>query len=1209
MTSDAQPVCVKFVSRSKSFILLVDTGAAVSLLCKEIVSDRSIDPHNAIKVKGISGKPFVTMGSTKVKFDGRNFKGTVDFQVLPPSSGIKVDGILGTDFLSQHNVDICFSDSSLIFNKYKTRVPLLYCDRVTQTLPPQSICYVEMLTTQKVTTLIERHKFEKNIYLTECIQTPNYSKLTLVFENHSNSAYVVKNFCPTMQGLDDNFFVLNCVNDMATNASVSKGSDLSDDIEKRVSRLFTEYDDIIAKGDVARPARTETQKIYLKPNTVPRYIKQYRLPPSYSETIAKKVRKMVQNNLAEPSVSSWNSPVLLVPKKGAESVDDYRLVIDYRRLNDVLEDDKYPIPDINEILDGLGKAKYFSTIDLDQGYYQISLDKASRPYTAFTTSDGHFQLTRMPMGLKTSPPVFSRIMRTALGDLVGKICYIYLDDVIIYGSTINDHERNLRQVLERLRKIGLQINFKKCKFFKTSVSFLGHIVSDEGLKPDPEKFSVIKDWPTPRNVKEVQSFLGLLNYYRRFVKDFATIAKPLYTLTKKDTVFLWTADCEKAFNQLKYCVCNPPALAYPDFSQPFIIQTDASETGLGAVIMNYDKRPVAFLSHTLSKTQQAYHITDKELLAIVFALKKWNNYLLGQKFIVQTDHKALEELFKMKDPSSRLTRYRLLLEQYDFTIQYMKGKKNVVADALSRVNLHINDLKMMNVNILTRLQKRKLSDIEVKNETKDDTLLNEPIITRLLRRQKDIPLLKFCNNLKEIPNYATEKVIVDNSNLIGYFPILGELYLQVPTTIPKNRLKDVLHDVKIALWRMSGKIDKKKFCIFENELNVFGESYKNILKYLGKNDEDKLSFSIIPDVEYVKDEKKKKEIIRRAHSLPTGGHFGIEKMYKTLKLNFYWPNMIEDVKQCVKACELCQKKKHSRVPKTPMTITDTAESTFDKIYMDLVGPLPESHSGNKYVLTLQDDLSKFLWCYPIPDKSANVVARALVEKFFLPYHFPKFLVSDCGLEFVNKVQKSVCGLLKIEQITSAPYHHQSIGSLENSHKSLNSYLRTYSDEDKYNWDLWMPYFSYAYNSTVHMSTKYTPFELIFGKNNMLPDGTLKALKETSYNYEDYLLELKHRLKIAIADAKEFQLKAKMKRKIEYDRSNKVKTKNFQIGDYVLMKTNNNNKLENIYEGPYEIKKINGKNIILEIKKKEYKTNIDNIKSYYTVLHYWIDFHS
>lgn len=1218
MVGGAQQTYVQLESEGRIYDFLIDTGACVSLIKQSLLSKNDqIDYENVMNVIGISGQAFQTVGLVNKKFESKNFHGSLSFQVIPDVGSLRTDGILGADFFYEYDVDICYSKNALFLNKVRARIPILRCDTVlSQSLPPYSMCYVEVVTKHRQTVYIKSKYFNRNVYLVENVQTPKNNTLTLTFCNESAHTYDVLNFKPDLEIFHEEEY------DIASFSASTGDIELlvgmvnylsADDVNFVKQQIFHEFESIFSDKNDTSPAKVESQKFFLKPFTTPRYVRQYRLPPRYREVISTKVKKMVEQKLAEPSFSSWNAPVLLVPKKGAKTIDDYRLVIDYRKLNDVIEDDKFPIPDINEILDGLGRAKYFSTLDLDQGYYQVPLHEKSRPYTAFTTPDGRFQLTRLPMGLKVSPAIFSRLMMFILGDFIGKICYVYLDDIIVYGNSLQEHAQNLRKVLLRLRDIGCKINFKKCSFFQDSVSFLGHLVSSEGLKPDPAKYVVIEKWPVPKNVKETQSFLGLVNYYRRFMKNFAKIAKPLYELTKKDVKFEWSSECQKAFDELKRLVMSPPTLAYPDFSQPFIVQTDASETGVGAVLMNHDRRPVAFLSKVLNKTQSTYHITDKELFAIVFALKKWSNYLLGQKFLVQTDHKALEQLFKMKEPNSRLTRYRLLIEQYDFDIQYLKGDKNNVADALSRVSLNVNDLKNMSVNVLTRFQKRKLEEnLKTSIDGNDDLRKNDedtgaPQIMKILRKQIDVPLLKFCTDLRSTPEVATEQVIVDKNYLVGYFPKLGELYLVLPVSLPSDQLENVLHNVKIAFWEVIRLSKRKEFCIFDDEIEKLGQDYRKILKIIGRKDYEKIKFYIVKHVKYVKDERVRKEILDNLHKLPTGGHFGVEKMVKTLKLNYFWPGMVEQVKTLVRSCEQCQTKKHSMIPKSPLSITDTASETFDRIHMDLA-QFPESHSGNQYVLTVQDDLSKFMWCFPLPDKSAYTVARVLVEKLFLPYHFPKFLVSDCGREFENEVQKSVCNLLKIKHVTSAPYHHQSMGAIENSHKALNNYIRTFAEEDKYNWDLWLPYFSFAYNSTVHLATGYAPFELMFGKNNLLPDGTLQKLSEPCYDYDEYLSELKFRLRLALQDAKSLQISNKKKRKLCYDRKYETKTKEYVTGDFILLKNEAGNKLENVYRGPYEVTKVDDKNLFIKIGGRVRKVHVDNVKPYYTVLQYWLDKH-
>lgn len=1237
MSVGAQQTYVQLWNRGRTYTFLLDSGASISLIKNSVIENKKlIRSNDNMKIVGISGNSLYTLGSVSIKFQSKKFRGSINFQVLPDSKSLRVDGILGADFFSQFFVDLCFSNNTIYIKKCNSKLPILRENTVlSQHLPSHSLCYVEVLNIQNDTVIINSQKIKKDIHLIGCLQTTHHNKLTLTFENNTSHAFLLKNFIPHIQQFDESYYdVKYFTTHKVAEQSISNDNTIftinNESTEKLKLRLLEDYKDLIATDDKS-VANLPGQQIYLKPFTAPRYIRQYRLPPNYRRVISEKVKEMVDQGLAEPSYSPWNAPVLLVPKKGAKTVDNYRLVIDYRQLNNVVEDDKYPIPDMGEILDGLGKAQIFSTLDLDQGYYQIPLHKESRPYTAFSTPDGHFNLTRLPMGLKVSPAIFSRLMRHVLGDLVGKICYVYLDDVIVYGLNEENHARNLKKIFQRFREVGLKINFKKCNFFQDSVSFLGHIVSKDGLRPDPAKFEVIKNWPTPKTVKEVQSFLGLVNYYRRFVKHFAAIAKPLYNLTKTDKTFEWTHECEQAFSSLKLKVMNPPVLAFPDFSKPFYIQTDASITGVGAVLMNHDRRPVAFLSRSLNKAELSYGITDLEALAIVWALKKWSNYLLGHKFIVETDHKALEQLFKMRDPSSRLIRFRLCLEQFDFEVHYLKGKNNVVADALSRVSVSIKDLIAMRVDIVTRLQKKRLQEALAK-PTDTSIIPDEPIITSLLRKQCDLPLIKFCDNITSLSSFKNgEQVLVDNDYLVGYFPLLGELYLNKPTSLPGVEPQHALNNLKIALWRVVRRVNKYKFNIISPEKDL-GQEYREILGYLGRNENrnlgslgqneqndkekkndlhekasiEKLQFCIIPEVTYVTDKNKQEEIIKNLHCLPTGGHFGVEKMFKTLKLTYYWPNMVDQIKIFVKNCEMCQVKKHSKHIKSPMTITSTSNVTFERTYVDLVGPLPVSNAGNVYILTIQDDLSKFLWCYPLPNKTSEEVARALVTKLFLPYHFPKFIISDKGLEFFG-IHREVCKLLGIDHITSTLYHHQTIGALENSHKSLNAYLRMYAKEDIGNWDEWLPYFSYAYNSTVHLSTNYAPFELIFGSNNKLSNETEASLSGPCYNYDDYVSELRYRLKIALQEARKIQLNNKGKRKEKYDKNFNAKFLTYNVGDYVVVKSESSSKLDNIYKGPYKIVRIDKQNIFIEIKNQIQKVHIDNIKRYYSTLSFWIDF--
>lgn len=448
--------------------------------------------------------------------------------------------------------------------------------------------------------------------------------------------------------------------------------------------------------------------IVVKPNITPVYVKPYRLPQALKPEIARQIDKMIEDDIIEKSNSEWSSPILLVPKRSCEgSEKKWRLVVDYRKLNEMICDDKFPLPNINEILDSLSGAVYFSHLDLHQGYYQVTLEPSSRKLIAFTTNTGQYQMKRLPMGLKTSPSIFSRMMSIAMSGLTYEKCLVYQDDLIIFGRNLSMHHQNLIDVMERLRKVNLKLNPQKYNFLKKEILYLCHVVSENGVLPDPEKTNVLKNYPTPKNCDEVKRFVAFCNYYRKFIKSFSDITMPLNKLCRKNEPFVWSNECKKSFEFLKNALISPPILQYPDVSEgnEFIYQTDASGTAIGAVLCNKDLRPVAYASRPLNKAEKNYPTIQKELLAIVWSVKYFRPYLYGRQFTIMSDHKPLIYLFGMRYLSSRLLKFRLTLEEHNFKIIYVKGKDNVVADALSRVSFTSDELKCMHeqvVAVMTR---------------------------------------------------------------------------------------------------------------------------------------------------------------------------------------------------------------------------------------------------------------------------------------------------------------------------------------------------------------------------------------------------------------------------------------------------------------------------------------------------------------------------
>lgn len=418
------------------------------------------------------------------------------------------------------------------------------------------------------------------------------------------------------------------------------------------------------------------------------HVKQYRYPPAHQEEINRQLLEMLEKGIIENSQSPYNSPLWVVPKKAdASGKKKWRIVVDFRQLNNKTEQDAYPLPNIEEILDQLGRARYFSAFDLASGFHQIPMDPISKKKTAFSTPQGHYEFARMPFGLKNAPATFQRMMDQALRGLIGKICFVYLDDIVVYGETLKAHNENLEILLERLSSLGLKLQPDKCEYIKPELQYLGHIITQDGVKPNPDKLKAVREFPRPKGPKQIKQFLGLAGYYRRFIKKFSEKAKPLTLLLKKDVSFAFGHEQERAFSVLKDELCSQPLLQYPDFAKELILTTDASNEATGAILSQGkigEDRPIPYASRTLDKAERNYSATDKELLAIVWAVKHYRPYLYGRKFKIVTDHQPLKWLMNHKDPNSRLMRWRIILEEYDYEIIYKKGTLNTNADALSR---------------------------------------------------------------------------------------------------------------------------------------------------------------------------------------------------------------------------------------------------------------------------------------------------------------------------------------------------------------------------------------------------------------------------------------------------------------------------------------------------------------------------------------------
>ena len=425
------------------------------------------------------------------------------------------------------------------------------------------------------------------------------------------------------------------------------------------------------------PNRAQDHHIPLQPGSRPVCSKPYRHPYYQKGEIERLVSEMLSTGVIHPSNSPFSSPVVMVKKKDGT----WRMCIDYRSLNQITIKDKFPIPLIDELLDELSGAKFFSKLDLRSGYHQIRVQPSDVPKTAFRTHHGHFEFLVMPFGLTNAPSTFQALMNDVFKEQLRRYVLVFFDDILVYSSTWQEHLKHLQVVLELLRNHELFVKKTKCTFGQQEVHYLGHIISQEGVCVDPEKITAMVQWPLPRSPRAMRGFLGLTGYYRKFIQDYGKIAAPLTQMLRKNS-YKWSPLAESAFQKLKDAMTGAPVLALPDFSQQFVVECDASGAGVGAVLRQ--DRPIAFHSQALQGKNLLMSTYEKEMLALVIAVRKWKHYLLGRKFIVRTDQKSLQYLWSQKIATEAQQKWLYKLMGLDFSIEYKKGSENKVADALSR---------------------------------------------------------------------------------------------------------------------------------------------------------------------------------------------------------------------------------------------------------------------------------------------------------------------------------------------------------------------------------------------------------------------------------------------------------------------------------------------------------------------------------------------
>ena len=665
-----------------------------------------------------------------------------------------------------------------------------------------------------------------------------------------------------------------------------------------------------------------------------------RTPVHWESQIQDEIKKNLRLGIIRESSSPWRSAVVPVPKPDGS----LRLCIDFRPLNSVTVKDTYPIPRIDEILDLLAGASVFSTLDATSGYFQLAMNPGDIPKTAFGWKDGLFEFVRMPFGLCNAPATFQRAMDSILHSEKGKFVIPYFDDIIIFSKSLEEHACHLDVVLSRLKLAGLSLNHKKCHFAKSSIKILGNVVSEGVVKPDPEKVRVIKDFKTPRSIKELRGFLGFANYFRHFIPNFGLLAEPLTSLLKGHTkgssqAVVWNSSAEKSFDLIKSSLSESTVRSQPDFSKPFILTTDASDRAIGAILSQEvspgcEKMIYAF-SKVLDQAQRHYGITDRELLAVVKAVQYFKHYLLGRQFTLRTDHLALKYLESSKNDNSRLMRWSFILQEFNFKVDYVRGEENA-SDFLSR-----------------------------------------PTISVL----SSTPCLYSCSGKCEVSDLSI-----------------------------RSRILKEYH-----LFAGHGSSENMKFLILER---------------------------------------------------------------------YFWPGICKDIEQFVSSCSICLQSGRVRInSKNRIIISERPNQLW---VCDLIGRLPTTPRGHKFIFVAIDHYTKWVESVPLRSKQAVEVSKAFHKAVVLKHGVPEAVLTDQGLEFKSSLFASVLKEIGTEHIFASPSHHKTTGVVERAIQTLFGKLVKLSNFRSKNWDLCLSKATFGCNISFHRAISTSPFLFTRGLSPQFP---------------------------------------------------------------------------------------------------------------------------
>lgn len=976
-------------------------------------------------------------------------------------------------------------------------------------------------------------------------------------------------------------------------------SDLNDTEKQKLLALLGKNSDIFSEGLHDLGCTTlQTHKIETG-DAPPVSLPPYKQNPVVREATREWVDKMLENEIIEPSQSNWHSPVVLVKRAGS---NEYRFAVDYRRLNKISKPQAFPLPTLSSIFDAIGEsnAQYFSSLDLGKAFWQVPLDPDSREKASFICAEGIFSFKKMPFGLSGAPATFQSLLMKVLRGISWKYVITYVDDVIIFSPTFERHCSDIQEVFNRLRKAGLKLSPGKCHFAKKKLNYLGHVISKEGIGPDPKKVEKIENLQAPTDQKGVKSLLGLVNWYKKFIPGYSKICAPLFQLLQKNTKFVWTEKCQNALDILKKLLCSSPILAFPDMNKPFILTCDASKSGLGYILGQLDnngkERVIEYSGRSLQPAEKNYSVSELECLAIVSGVKAFSSYLSTDiPFSIVTDHQALKVLNSVTtSQNGRIARWALFLQGFRYTVHYRKGKLNH-ADVLSRLT----------------------AEASAKEPVAGSNSSSQPVTTDKIQGNNS-----FTMGTMDHENIKSKSVIQDFTkthkelkNEVGHINTLNsdqecdthEPYLEVTFEYDyKNSVFSTStdRDSKLDSQGNWGTLDDTSKLI---EMQQKCPDFAHIYKFLSTGElpeDDKLARKTMYDKEFYEivdgllihkyqsrgkkkptDEKfiihtalpKKLRIQIMQEYHDHHGHFGVKKTFTSIQQKWWWPHQYQEIVDFVKSCDTCQRAKHSThqvsTPLNPLPVVNI----FERMHLDIVGPLHKTKDGFEYILVCVDSFSRWVEAFSLRTQTAAEIARILHDEIFCRYGAPISIVTDRGQNFLSKLVNAVCEIYNVRRHRTASYNPKANGSCERQNATLIQTLRMYVDKDQSNWNSLLPIALQALRSSPNTETSgFSPYKMLFGGEMRLPmDVNLVPRETLGPEPKQHVQQLLERMKTIRNIAKQNTETSQQDAKVRHDQ--KAKPSDFKVMEQVMWKLHKHTpgltpKLEYKWKGPYYILK-------------------------------------